>query len=515
MTSAGRLDQHLLELVRDAAGRYGDKTFLVFGDGSNLTFAGFDRRVAAFRSLLAKNGVQPGDRVALMMKNSLDYSAAWLGVVTSGAAAVPTNSRLKESDARFIFEHSGATAALVDDSTSEVASAAAPEALRTFLFSRDADDGEAMPRVEHELQPETIANIQYTSGTTGFPKGCLLTHGFWQRMASAAAQVMLLSPDDTLLTSQPHSYIDPQWQVVLALQTGARLVLLDSFHPSTFMANVARFEVSVFYCLGVMPSLLLKQPPAPTDHRHSVKRIYCSAVPVERHEEIERRWGVPWIEVFGMTETGINTAVPLAEHERFVGTGCIGRALEHNEAKVVDADGRSVAPGTPGELVLRGTGFMDGYYEDPDATAAFFRDGWAHTGDLVVQDEDGFIFYRGRLKEMIRRAGENISPVEIETALGAHPDVIECAVSPVPDPDLGEEIKAYVVLRPGADEAPESLADYLRDRIARFKVPRYWEYRSELPHTPSERIAKHELERDRSDFSVDTTDLMSRGHRPR
>jgi crotonobetaine/carnitine-CoA ligase len=374
--------------------------------------------------------------------------------------------------------------------------------------------GDPMPEFEVDTVDEaprahagSLANIQYTSGTTGFPKGCLLTHRFWQWMGAGSVDAMRIVETDTVITSQPHSYIDPQWNVVAALRTGAHLVLLDAFHPSTFMRDVARFGVTIFYCIGAMPTLLLKQPPAAHDREHKLGRAFCSAIPPEHHAAIEERFGAPWYEIFGMTETGVNLGVNEANHDRLVGTGCIGGALPHNEASVVDAEDRELPPGVVGELVLRGLGLMSGYHDDPAATAAFFRNGWAHTGDLVERDADWLIYYRGRRKEMIRRGGENIAPVEIETALSTHPAVTECAVAPVPDPDLGEEIKAYVVLQPGTHADAPTLAGFLRERIARFKVPRYWQFKQELPHTSSEKVAKHELERDVNDFLIDTVDL--------
>jgi crotonobetaine/carnitine-CoA ligase len=208
-----------------------------------------------------------------------------------------------------------------------------------------------------------------------------------------------------------------------------------------------------------------------------------------------------------MTETGINSVVTTEDHDRCLGTGSIGRPVAHNEAAIVDEHDNEVPHGEVGELVLRGLGLMDGYHRDPQGTADFFRNGWAHTGDLAVRDEDGFIYLRGRRKEMIRRGGENISPLQIETTLCSHTDVIECAVAPVLDPDMGEEIKAYVVRRAGVITGAAQLAEYLGQRLAPFKVPRYWEFRDELPHTPSERVAKHELEKGRSDFREASIDL--------
>ncbi len=210
-----------------------------------------------------------------------------------------------------------------------------------------------------------------------------------------------------------------------------------------------------------------------------------------------------------MTETGINTVVTADEHDACVGSGSIGRAAPHSEAAIFDERDRELPAGEVGELVFRGAGLMEGYHRDPEATAAFFRNGWAHTGDLAARDAQGFIYLRGRRKEMIRRGGENIAPVEVETALAAHPDVVECAVAPVPDDDMGEEAKAYVVRRDASAVEAIELASYLDDRLARFKVPRYWEFRDGLPHTPSERIAKHELELGRADFTDNTVDLKA------
>ncbi len=507
-------DEDLGSLIRRQAERYGAKTLMSFGDGVSVSFEAFERRVAGFRGWLTDHGAHPGDRVALMLKNSLFYPVAWLGAVTAGAVAVPLNSRLGALDARFVLEHSGATMLVVDDATEEVARAAATEAIRATFVARAFDPmeelealGDGDPGVA-VLEPGSIANIQYTSGTTGFPKGCMLSHRFWQRIGAASVDIMGWTENDVVITSQPHSYIDPQWNVIAALRSGAHLILLDAFHPSTFMRAVAAWGVTLFYCIGAMPTLLLKQPPAPWDTNHRLRHVFASGIPVEHHAAIEARWAVPWFEAFGMTETGINIAVGPEDHDRLVGSACIGRALPHNEAAVVDGDDRGVPAGAIGELVLRGDGFMDGYYRDPEATAAFVRNGWAHTGDLVRRDGDGLIFYEGRRKEMIRRGGENIAPAEVESALSGHADVLECAVAPVPDADLGEEVKAYVVLRDGAVPDAAALAAFLAQRIARFKVPRFWEFRAELPHTPSEKVAKAELERGSREWRGGIIDLL-------
>lgn len=446
------------------------------------------------------------------MRNSLSYPVLWLAVVTAGGVAVPINKRAGTRDAGYILEHSGASTVLCDSSTTGVAGKAVAE--RQIQVKVLDMDSTSEPPEEvgpaQSLHAGSTANIQYTSGTTGFPKGCILTHRYWIRMGAGAAEVLHLSGQDRVVTAQPHSYIDPQWNVVAALLNGCELVILDGFHPSTFMQDVSRYGITVFYCLGVMPTLLLKQPPSGFDRSHPLRAVYCSAIPRDKHAAIEERFGAPWYEAFGMTESGINTSVSIEEHDELVGTGCIGRPVSYNEASVVDGDGNEVGPGQEGEFVLRGMGFMNGYFRDPEATATFYRGGWAHTGDLAEMDEQGRIYYRGRLKEMIRRGGENIAPGEIEEAITSHPAVLECAVKGVPDADLEEEIKAYVVLVDGGVLSATDLATFLDGRLARFKIPRYVEFRATLPHTPSERVAKHLLEKQPDSWLSNTTDLKVR-----
>ncbi|MBW3604460.1 MAG: AMP-binding protein [Actinobacteria bacterium] len=503
MTSEGLrrpadLDWALGELVDRRAVDHGDRVALRDGGGASVTFTQLARRVAGVRGLLAARGLRPGDRVAIVLRNSLRYPIAWLGITSAGMTAVPVNKRLGPVDTRYLLDHSGARLVLVDDATADVVASALEGIDRAVAVEHVAGDrwptGSDTPPPPATDNGRALANIQYTSGTTGFPKGCMLSHRFWQQMGQGMADVMGLTAGSVLLTAQPFSYIDPLWNTVAALRAGAELVVLDGFHPSTFMRSVVEHGVTVFYCLAAMPVLLLKQPPAGHERTHRLERVYCSAIPPDAHADLERRWCVPWHELYGMTETGLNLAVLPDEHDELVGTGSLGGVVAHCEARVVDADGVDVADGDEGELLLRGLGFMDGYLDDPDATTAFFADGWAHTGDIVVRDPAGRFTLRGRRKDMIRRGGENIAAAEVEAALVTHPAVLECAVVGVADDELGEELRAVVVPVAGpSTPAAEELLAFVAERLASFKVPRYWEFRDELPHTPSERIAKHEL----------------------
>jgi crotonobetaine/carnitine-CoA ligase len=267
---------------------------------------------------------------------------------------------------------------------------------------------------------------------------------------------------------------------VAALLAGAELVVLDGFHPSSFWSKVRQYDVTYFYCLGAMPNLLLAMPPDDQDRRHRVRAVQCSAIPPNRHAELEKRWGVGWYEAFGMTETGADIRVGAAEHDELVGTGCLGHPAGHREARIVD-----------GELLLRGPGLFDGYLGHPDV----LRDGWFPTGDLARIDEAGRVYHLGRIKDTIRRSGENIAAHEVEQVLMSHPSVALAAVVSVPDEIRGEEVKAFVVLAEGAELTAGQLQDYCAGKLASFKVPRFWAFRDALPLTPSERVAKHQLDR--------------------
>jgi crotonobetaine/carnitine-CoA ligase len=501
------------EFLEAQAVALGQRPFLSFGDGTTFSYAEVAIRADRIRRLLQERGIAPGDRVALMLANSLFYPVAWLGVISHGAVAVPVNARLGPDDAGHIVGHSRSNLVISDDGTAPVARAAAdrspmsPAVVEVGSGDHDPDIlGSAEPLPPARTGTRTLANVQYTSGTTGLPKGCMLSHGYWQRMGHMAVDFLQLRPNDRILTAQPFSYIDPLWNVMCSLQAGAHLIVLDGFHPSTFMESVARWKVNVFYCVGVMPTLLLKQPAGPWDYQHSLRRVGCSAIPPDLHRTIEERWAVPWLEVFGMTETGLNIGVADEDHDELVGTGCIGTPFPHCEAAVVDDEGKDVPPGEAGELRLRGLGLMDGYLDDPDATARFFREGWANTGDLVTMDDRGRIYFRGRRKEFVRRGGENISEAEVEFALRSHEDVLDCALTSVPDAALGEEVKAYVVLLDDRPRDPEALRAFLASKIASFKVPRYWEFREDLPRTPSERIAKHQLQEGGRSWRTSTYD---------
>ncbi|WP_193605828.1 AMP-binding protein [Nocardioides dongkuii] len=463
----------LVDHLLAAAEQWPDRPAWTFdpesGPAERLTFSDVARRSAAYAQALHERGVRPGDRVAVMLDNQPEFPLVWLALMRLGAAMVPLNVRYRSADVGHVVGDAGARVAV----TSPAYDALLAPVASVLLVDELVPDG---TWAQGPVDPGAVVNVQYTSGTTGHPKGCVLTHRYWTTLGDSLVQEFPhLASADVMLTAQPFFYLDPQWNVVTALLAGAHLVALDGFHPSTFWAKVREHEVTYFYCLAAMPTLLLKMPPDERDRDHRVRAVQCSAIPPALHAELEERWGAPWYEAFGMTETGADIRVGADDHDELVGSGCLGRPAGHREVRLVD-----------GELWLRGPGMMEGYlgHDSP------FVDGWFPTGDLARVDDQGRLYLTGRLKDMIRRSGENIAAREVEDVLLTHPHVRLAAVVGVPDEIRGEEVKAYVVA-PGA--ASEELDAWCRERLAGFKVPRFWEFREDLPLTASHRVEKAKL----------------------
>lgn len=470
-------ERTLVSLLVWAEERWPDRpawTFVAADESEQtLTFAEVAARSASLAQALRERGVAPGDRVALMLDNCPEFPLVWLALARLGAAVVPLNVRYRTADAQHLLDDSGARLAVTAPAYADLLRglSPAPEVVLIGDLRTDTD------LEQGPVDAGAIVNVQYTSGTTGRPKGCLLSHRYWTTLGhSLVDEFPRIGPDDVMLTAQPFFYLDPMWNVATALMAGAHLVALDGFHPSTFWTQVRRHRVTYFYCLAAMPTLLLRLPPDPADRDHRVRAVQCSAIPVGLHAELEERWGVPWFEAFGMTETGADLRVTPEDHDELVGSGCVGRPAAHREVRVDD----------DGQLWLRGPGMMDGYLGHPDP----FVDGWFPTGDLARLDDADRVYLTGRLKDMIRRSGENIAAREVEEVLLAHPAVRLAAVVGVPDEIRGEEVKAYVVA-PGV--AAEELEAWCAERLAAFKVPRLWEFRDDLPLTPSHRVEKSKL----------------------
>ncbi|MGY1581922.1 AMP-binding protein [Streptomyces sp. MN13] len=507
----------LTELLARRAQDTPEREFLRFGERS-WSFADIDAWTSRLaHRLIEIDGVQPADRVAIMLPNVVQWPVVWLAALKAGAVAVPVNSSYRRGDLAFVLRDSGARVAFTDSERAGLIAdvMATEEGLGGLRVVDVADDGAGpFPRRAPAVPVDagTLANLQYTSGTTGFPKACMLTHDYWVRLAWICAAATGLGTEDVLLTAQPFSYMDPQWNTALALTVGAPLVVLPRFSASTFMADVRRHRATFFYVLGSMPTLLFKQPPTPEDRDNALRQVLCSGIPVSLHAQLEERWGAPWREIYGMTESGVDLFSPFADAGA-VGSGSLGQPVPTKQVRVVGPDGTEVPAGEPGELVVSGKPMMSGYWNRPEDTARVLRDGRLHTGDVVVRRPDQGIRLVGRIKDMVRRGGENVASAEVEAALERDDMVVAAAVVAEPDETLGEEVKAFVQLAagvPGDRATAEEIVERAGKELARFKVPRYVEFVADFPRTPSERISKPALKTRAAEAPGVTYDLGAR-----
>jgi crotonobetaine/carnitine-CoA ligase len=345
-----------------------------------------------------------------------------------------------------------------------------------------------------DVSPKDPAGIIYTSGTTGVSKGAVCPHNFFLHQAKLVAELRDLDSQDILYTFLPLFHINAQvFTVLTALLNDAQVVLSDRFSASTFWDEIRKCGATQFNYLGAVMTILAKQEPKENDHDNPVRIAFGAACPPDVMKQVEERFGFVCLEGFGMTEIGIVVHDDMNARR----TGSCGRVLgEYYEVQLVDDDDMEVGVGDIGEIVVRPKKpslVMTEYYRMPDKTLEAYRNLWFHTGDYARKDEDGYFYFVDRKKDAIRRRGENISSFEVEKVINTHPQVLECAVFAVPS-ELGEdEVKANVVLKENQTLAFERLIEFCSERMAHFAVPRYVEFVSELPKTPTNRIEKYRL----------------------
>jgi crotonobetaine/carnitine-CoA ligase len=480
---------------------------LIFEDGLTVSRGEFRELVERFAGYLRER-IEPGDRVAIMLENRTEFMVSWFAVVANGGILVSLNTSAGEYDAGHMLRDSGAALAVVGRDAEPLVRSlqgSCPE-LREIVVVADPEpeglahlDGSQRPLdlSRATIDPDASTNIYYTSGTTGPPKGCVTGHAYWLRFADIYLRLYGFTPADRLLCCLQFFYGDPPWQMLVSLCGRAPLVVMRRFSVSRFWNVVRANDVTRLFALASIPSLLLKAPTDPRDRDHRVEFALQIGVPTGVHAELHERWGFPWVEGYGLSETGLVVGMPLEYADEMTGSGSIGIACPEVEVRVCDEHLNEVAPNQPGEIALKAPGLMQRYWDRPDATREVFRDGWFHTGDVGRRDERGFLFFMGRQKDIIRRSGENVAAAEVEELLRSHPAILEAAVIPVADELRGEEVKAYVALVDGGAGdtlSPAEIVEFCSQRLAKHKVPRFIEYQLEpFPRTPSMRVKKAEL----------------------
>jgi acyl-CoA synthetase (AMP-forming)/AMP-acid ligase II len=496
------------------------------------------REVARLESSYRSAGLGHGHRVGLMLENRPAMFFHWLALNALGVSAVPINTEWRSAELAFLIEHSDLCVAVVPPRrTADVARAASHAGREVVVTAPDLSGLREVairaPFAGREPDGDTECALLYTSGTTGRPKGCVLTNeyfvwtGTWY--ASVGGLCTLRPGAERLITPLPMTHMNAMAASTMGMMlTGGCIVPLDRFHPSTWWSSVRESRATIAHYLGVMPAMLLSAAPGVGDRDHHVRFGFGAGASPRLHAHFEERFGFPLLEAWAMTETGSGAVIIANREPRKVGTSCFGRAGSRVEYRVVDEHGEDVAAGTPGELLVRSAGvrpcfgFFREYLKDPAATAVAWEGGYFHTGDIVQVDADGDFHFVDRKKNVIRRSGENISAVEVESVIGQHPAVAAVGVCGVPDDIRGDEVMACIVPRTAADSAdPEAFArnvvELCLQRLAYYKAPGYVALCESLPLTPTEKIQRAQLkERAQVLLStqacIDTRALKKRSH---
>jgi crotonobetaine/carnitine-CoA ligase len=503
--------QTLAAELRQAALEAPDKPFIRFPQGE-WTFGAIDRDTDALAAGLYAQGVRQGMNVSLMMPNCIEFALAWFALAKLGAVAAPVNTSFKGMvlvnaidlvESELLIVHASLWPQLADVRT-QLATVRRIVHVGEMGGAVAVDDAEAVPwrslfDADHVAPPPITAGfadlalLLYTSGTTGRSKAAMISNRFVLRQAQVFIDGLKLRSDDVLYCPYPMFHLDAAVMTIApALMLRCVAAIGERFSVSRYWDEVRTMRATVFDFMGATLTMLWKQPPTPRDRDHAARLGWGVPLPAWA-PEFEERFGCRLVELYGATEVGGILFTPQDAPRR---VGSCGKPVGPWTVQLVDADGFAVAPGTPGELVVRAeepSVLMDGYWGMPAATIAAFRNQWFHTGDLLKQDEDGWFYFVGRKKDIVRRRGENISAAEVEMGVEDHPDVLECAVVGVPSDMTEEEVMACVVLRAGSTLAPMELTDWCAVRMAKFMVPRYVRVMPSLPKTPTDKVEKFRL----------------------
>ena len=504
MTAFAPRDRTLPRVLRRQAERHGSKPFLRW-PGGERSYAETHEAVARRAGTFQRDGVEPGDRVVVLSSSPIDLLDSFLACAWLGALFVPVNVAARGAQLGHVLADADPRLVVVEPGLLPHLTAVAPAlpAFRTLWTTEPSDvewlgvRAETLPPPGEPVEPRDVrpgdpVAIIYTSGTTGASKGVVCPQAQFYWWGLTVGRDLEVRSDDVLYTVLPFFHVNALSTLWQALLSGATLVVGRRFSASRFWGEVVDSGATVTYLLGAMVHILLKAEPSATDRGHALRIIHGPGTAREAAELFLERFGVRLVDGYGSTETNhvfSNVIGPWTP-------GTMGRPVPEFEVAAVDAHDTDVGAGRPGELVVRPRepwSIALGYHRLPEQTVTAWRNLWFHTGDLVVRDEDGTWRFVDRLKDSIRRRGENISSVEVEDVLAAHPDVVAVAVVPVPS-DLGDdEVMAFLVPRADAPTDPVAIVRHCEPRLAYFAIPRYIEFVDELPLTENGKIRKRDL----------------------
>ncbi len=499
-TALRRGDGAFLNVLEETAAIYG----LTAGD---ISYRAMLERIERWRSKLAERGYGEGHRVGLLLQNRPVFLEIWFALNALGASVVPINPDLRLSELEYIVGHSEMNAAFVLEERREELQMAAGNAGRSMPVATQTCEVPkpfgGMASSPTSGNSSTECALLYTSGTTGQPKGCVLTNryflhcGDWYR--DVGGLIDLRVDQERMITPLPVFHMNAMAVSVMAMvSVGGCLTMLDRFHPGTWWDSVRTSRATCLHYLGVMPSMLMSAAPSAQDKAHSIRFGFGAGVDKLLHGPFEARFGFPLIEAWAMTETGSGGVIGASSEPRKIGTSCFGRPGRDVQVRIVDDGENDVPVGTPGELLVRragadpGYGFFKEYLKNPEATDEAWKGGWFHTGDIVSSDADGDLHFVDRKKNVIRRSGENIAAVEVESVLNRNPLVRQAAVAATPDQLRGDEVVALVIAAgSGADRATaEDIVRWCLEQMAYYKAPGWIGFVDQLPLTATEKIQR-------------------------
>jgi long-chain acyl-CoA synthetase len=498
----------LLDMLATSAGRFPYRPALVLRD-RRVSYRELQEGARKIGAILRRSGVRAGERVVLMVPNSPEFGLGYFGILSAGATVVPVNPLSKGEEVRYVLEDAAATAMVCVSMTYPILQGAREDLARRIPAlvldgaGSNVSDGDvtlqgaaggASPHADPpRLEPEDVAACLYTSGTTGRPKGAMLTHRNLLANIQSFREILHVTEQDVFLCVLPMFHAFAATVLFLEpLSLGATIVVEPRFAPDIVLKAMAEHRVSLFAGVPTMYAVLAGVPRPALDF--SAWRLCISGgapLPPRVLEAFEAKYGVPIYEGYGPTECSPVLTVNPPRGVRKIGS--VGPAIPHVELRVVDDADRPVPVGEVGEIIARGPNVMKGYLNCPQETAEALRGGWYHTGDLGRVDADGYYYIVDRKTDLILVGGLNVYPREVELVLAAHPAVAEAAVIGIPDPVRGEMPKALVVPREGQAVDPQELLQWCRQRLANYKVPRTVSLVSQLPKTVTGKILKTEL----------------------